>query len=244
MKQLVEEVKMAMVDFPRHIFNHYHTKEVFRSTKEGLIEGQILKIQDFSENYTCLVPDEIQSLHWTQTQATLYPVVVFRKVGDIVIEEQLVFISDDINHDCAFVEFVNNQIHQYYQMKSVFVNHDIEFNDGCSAQYKSIRAFWLFSQRNIKTDRVYFESSHGKGPSDGVGGVTKAICSIAVSAQKELIRNAKEMYEFLHLKHTVEDKPHEEGHISCRKYFFIEKKVMEEYRLSLGELPFKTLKGT
>ena len=122
MKQLVEEVKMAMVDFPRHIFNHYHTKEVFRSTKEGLIEGQILKIQDFSENYTCLVPDEIQSLHWTQTQATLYPVVVFRKVGDIVIEEQLVFISDDINHDCAFVEFVNNQIHQYYQMKSVFVN--------------------------------------------------------------------------------------------------------------------------
>ena len=112
MKQLVE-VKMAMVDFPRHRFNHYHTKEVFHSTKEGLIEGQILKIQDFSENYT-LVPDEIQSLHWTQTQT------------------------------------------------------------------QTIR---LFAQRNMKTDHVYFEISHSKGPSDGVGGVTKKICSIAVSAQ-------------------------------------------------------------
>ena len=79
----------------------------------------------------------------------------------------------------------------------------MSINDGCSAQYKSIRAFWLFVQRNMKTDHVYFESNHGKGTSDGVGGVTKAICSIAVSAQKELIRNAKEMYEFLHLNHTL-----------------------------------------
>ena len=37
-------------------------------------------VQDLSENYTCLVPDEVQSLHWSQTQVTLFPVATFWKV--------------------------------------------------------------------------------------------------------------------------------------------------------------------
>jgi hypothetical protein len=203
-----------------------------------------LKVQDFSENYTCLVPDEVQSLHWSQTQATLYPVVIYRNVSEQVIEEQLVYISDDLNHDCSFVEFVNNLVHKYYVEKGVVINHDIEFNDGCSSQYKSIRAFWLFAKRNIKTDRIYFERSHGKGPSDGVGRVTKAVCAAAVSGSKILIRDAQEMFRYLEDNHTIEDRPYEEGHISCRKYFFISKEEISQYRSSLGVMPFSTLKGT
>ena len=33
----------------------------------------VVKIQDFSENYTCLLPEEIMSVHWTQEQAIVYP---------------------------------------------------------------------------------------------------------------------------------------------------------------------------
>ncbi len=60
---------------------------------EELQEGQMIKVQDFSGNYTCLVPDEVQSLHWTQTQATWFPVVTFRRADSgKLLEDHLVFI--------------------------------------------------------------------------------------------------------------------------------------------------------
>ena len=68
---------------------------------------------------------------------------------------------------------------------------DIEFNDGCAAQFESIKSFGLFSKRSIHTDTVYFESSHGKGPSDGVGGVIKSLVATAVCSQKVISRDAK-----------------------------------------------------
>ena len=214
MIELVEMLKTAMYGFPRHRFNNYHTKEIFDKCKQNLCNGQILKVQDFSKNYTCLVRDEVRSLHRSQTQATLYPVVIYRKESSNIIEERLVYISDDLHHNSSFVEFVNDALHKYYQDKGIVIDHDIEFNDGCSAQYKSIQAFWLFTKQAIKTDRVFFESIHGKAPSDGVGGVTKVMCAAAISGNKVLIRNAKEMYTYLHPNHTTADRPFQRGHIS------------------------------
>ena len=51
-------------------------------------DKKIIKIQDFSGNYTCLLPEEIMSIHWTQEQATVYPVVVLRKVDGILREDK------------------------------------------------------------------------------------------------------------------------------------------------------------
>ena len=66
-----------------------------------------MKIQDFPENYTCLLPQEIQRLHWTQNQCTVYPLVALCKVNDKIKEDHFVVINDDIKHD---VKFVNLQI--------------------------------------------------------------------------------------------------------------------------------------
>ena len=137
----------------------------------------------------------------------------------------------------AHLLFLNDALHKYYQDKGIVIDHDIEFNYGCSAQYKSIGAFWLFAKRAIKTDCVFFESSHGKGPSDGAGGVTKTMCAAVVSGNKVLIQNAKEMYTYLHLNHSTADRPFQKGHISCRKYFCISKEEINQYRSSLGKLP-------
>ena len=43
---------------------------------------------------------------------------------------------------------------------------------------------------------VYFETSHGKSKSDGLGGVVKGYASREVASKNVLIRNAKELYEF------------------------------------------------
>ena len=62
----------------------------------------------FSENYTCLLTEEIQSIHWTQEIVTIYPVVVMRKIGENIQEDHLVFISDDKKKDVPFVEQCND----------------------------------------------------------------------------------------------------------------------------------------
>ena len=54
-----------------------------------------MKIHDFSENYTCLLPEEIQSIHWTQETVTICPVVVMSKIGENIQEDHFVFISDN-----------------------------------------------------------------------------------------------------------------------------------------------------
>ena len=66
--------------------------------------------QDFSENYTYLLPEETISIHWTQEQATVYPVVVLRKVDGILHEDHFTFISNDLTHDVPFVELYNAMI--------------------------------------------------------------------------------------------------------------------------------------
>ena len=70
------------------------------------------------------------------------------------------------------------------------------------------------------------------------------MCEAAVSGNKVLIGDAKEMYTYLHLNNTIANCPFQKGHISCRKYFYISKVEINQYRSSLGKLPYKTLKGT
>ena len=73
---------------------------------------------------------------------------------------------------------------------------DIEFNDGCASQFKCIQAIHCFVWRNMWCIRVYFETSHGKNKSDGLGGVVKGYTSREVASRNVLVRNAKEFYEF------------------------------------------------
>ena len=94
--QLMELLEARLRDFPRHRFNISHTKSVWDQVEENLNENYIVKIQDFSENYTCLLPEEIQmkGIHWTQNQCTVYPVVLLRKVDDQIKEDHFVIISE------------------------------------------------------------------------------------------------------------------------------------------------------
>ena len=116
------------------------------------------------------------SIHWTQEQATVYPVVVLRKVDGILREDHFTFISNDPTHDVPFVELCNAMIHTYYDERDIKIEIDIEFNDGCASQYKQYKcvlAIQSFARRNVSFIWVYFETSHGKSKSDGLGVLLK-----------------------------------------------------------------------
>ena len=81
------------------------------------------------------------SIHWTQEQATVYPVVVLRKVDDILHEDHFTFISNDLTHDVPFVELCNSMIHTYYDERDINIEMDIEFNDGCASSINACKQF-------------------------------------------------------------------------------------------------------
>ena len=138
-------------------------------------------------------------------------------------------------------------MNEYYKQQRVQINLDIDFNDGCATQFKSIKSDWLFANRKVQTERIYFESSHGKGPSNGLGGMVKSVTTSAVCAEKLIIRNGKELHTFLEERCTLENDPEILRSKHCimkRKFFLIEMDKINSFRKNLGKLPFKTYKGT
>ena len=242
--ELVHLLKTKLMDFPRHRFNVQHTSEVYDELVSNLDDQTILKVHDFSENYTCLLPDEIQSLHWTQDTATVYPVVVLRKVNEDVREDHITFITDDKKHDVPFVELCNSQLHEHYKREGLSITHDVEYNDGCASQFKCIRAFAALARRDIKTTRIFCETSHGKSKSDGLGGVVKCYASRCVCSEKRIIRNAKELHEFFEERLVVKNALESPKPMLNRLFFYISSEEVEEYRSSFPDKGFKYIPGT
>ena len=64
--QLVELLKNQLKKFALHQFNVQQTTKTYDNILTNLDQYSTLKIHDFSENYTCLLPEEVQSIYWTQ----------------------------------------------------------------------------------------------------------------------------------------------------------------------------------
>ena len=98
------------------------------------------------------------SIHWTQEQATMFPIAIIRGYHQgIIKEEYFTFISVDLKHDVPFVELCNSIIHGNDFPKDIKLDHEIEFNDGCSSKFKFITAISVFAQRSVKSTKIYFK---------------------------------------------------------------------------------------
>ena len=200
--ELLDLLKNKLERFPRSRFNVQQIAKTYKKIVANLNEHNIPKIDDFSENYTCLWPEEIESLHWAQ--ATVYPIVVLKEAGD-VREGHLKLISDNRKHDVPFVELCNEILHRHHREKGLLITHDVEYKDGCASQFKCIRAFSSLARHSIKTTRIFCETSHGKSKSDGLAGFVKSYATRAVCGKQNYIPNANELFDFLNGILDVED---------------------------------------
>lgn len=136
---------------------------------------------DFAENYSCTSQDEVQSVHWSNTQATIHPIMAFINSSDvegqITHKESHIFISDDNRHDAdAVTKFVSTS---YEELKTKHnILHVEEFSDCCAAQYRCSKSICDLSHRASdmglsSVNHHYFESCHGKNSSDGLGAIVK-----------------------------------------------------------------------
>ena len=153
-------------------------------------------------NYSFLVQDEIQGYHWKETECSLHPVVVYICSSDNLVESSLCILSEDLNHDVAFVYKVVKETVDFIKKElnpSVKTIHD--FSDGCAAQYKNCKHFVNLCHHltDFSIDCMWnFLTSHGKSPCDVIGGTMKRLTARAslqcpISSQ---ILSGKTMFEF------------------------------------------------
>lgn len=105
---------------------------------------------------------------------------VIQGTDGVIIEEHIVFFSNNIEHDAAFVEICYRIIHQGCSNTGKITKKNYEINNGCTQQFQSYKGFFSLREGPLKPDQVFFESLHGKSLSYGVGGHLKSalVCAL------------------------------------------------------------------
>ena len=89
----------------------------------------------------------------------------------------LCFISGDNNDNINFVYKIQTILVDYLKKNLPIVDKIFYFSDGCAEQYKNCKNCFNFfhHQQDFSMDAecVFFLTSHGKSPCDGVGGFVK-----------------------------------------------------------------------
>lgn len=181
---------------------HHHAKReqsfAYEEAKRKALAtpNNVLCQIDFSENYTCVSQDEIQSAHWNQTQISLFTACVWStsaSSGPI----SFVVASDnrDHNKESATV-YLYYVIQAYKNMSSEPIQYLRIFSDGPASQFKNrymaamlqhLRQHWDLEEMRWS----FSATSHGKGPVDGIGGMVKRVAWQQVRTRKASVTNAE-----------------------------------------------------
>ena len=236
-------VQEKLSSFAYHRFMASHMHQQYRNAVNNIKNSEIIVINDFAENYSMILPNEIQSCYWVNVQSTIYVSVVTRHgqhsspEEPVLVDEHYIFLSNDLDHDAHFAEHCKNLLIRDLARRGHKLKRVLEFCDGAASQFKSSTAFAYLASGEIPTIRYFWETSHGKHKADGAGGVVKNAAKMAVVRKNALIRSALELYRFCdeHLK--IEN---EERRTVVREFYYIQKGDVK--RNVIGS--WKTVKGT
>ncbi len=142
---------------------------------------------DFSENYTCVSQDEIQSAHWKQSQVSLFTAALWHSG----ILHPIVIASDNLNHSkdtiVAYIDYLLDNIPSTTKTVSIW-------SDGPSSLFKN--RFIVADMKSLEDKHKtkitwnFFATLHGKGPVDGIGGAVKHQVWTAVKTRKHIVTDA------------------------------------------------------
>ena len=240
-KVLVDHLTSLLDGFSYHLFTAHWQKVQWNTLIDSLPQDHATLEMDFSENYTTLMQEEAQSLHWGKTQCAIHSCVIWRpsiptdQTSDSHVKEHWMLISDDLNHDFHFVQHSVSKIIMP-ELKKMGCNISVlhQKTDGCGQQYKSKNCFGDISRSDsdlgVKLVANFSASGHGKGEVDQAAGFLKTEARRAVIADVEqVIGNAHDLFQFA--KAHLEQKPiGAEAKLHKRRYFFIEKTDIDRNR--------------
>ena len=130
------EVLQLLAEKLDHLSAHSYIAKAqaayLRHRKETLKTNECLILADFAENYHFIVQDEVQSCHWSKESCTLHPVVIYALCNNTLQSFSYCFISDDLEHDTAFVYYLQSVLSENIKVSFPHLNHIECFSDGCA----------------------------------------------------------------------------------------------------------------
>lgn len=190
----------------QHDFIAKQQAEYFQTVKNNLEIGEVLVVADFSENYSFLLQNSVQGVYWNNRQATIHPFACYYRSIDVneskVVPLSLVIISDNLTHNTTAVYSFQEELTSFLKIKIPSISKIIYFSDGAVAQYKNrynlVNLLHHEEDFKIQAEWHFFATSHGKGPSDGLGGTIKRLVSRANLQQEtdKQIQTPKELCEW------------------------------------------------
>ena len=179
--EFIENFSEQVHKLKKHSFTAKAQASFLKNQKATLGNDEIIILLDFTENYSYVLQDEVQSFHWNNNQCTLHPVVVYYKSPDTenLCSKSICVVSDDKEHDVAFVYEVQVFIASFVKAILPSVCKITYYSDGSASQYKNYKNFVNLclhkSDFNFKARWMFFATSHGKSPCDGIGGTVKRL---------------------------------------------------------------------
>jgi hypothetical protein len=206
--------------------------------KENVPANEVIIQMDFAENYCCKTMGEIQSAYWNQTPVTIHPVVVYFVDGEGKLQHKsIAIISDELSHStttvCAFSDALIPKV-----LSAVPNITQIHYwTDSPSSQYRNKTMFTIIAEHaklyGLKARWNYFESGHGKGPCDGLGGTIKRMADEAIKRGVAVIQDPREFYEWAICSNMKEV-----------SFLFVAKENCKSKADELNMFKLKPLKGT
>lgn len=208
-------------------------------------EREFVAICDFSENYTFVLQDEVQSHHWNAQQATIHPFAIYFKENGMLNHLSFVVISEDLRHDSISVNlFISKMINFIRQEKHLNLNKIYFMSDGAASQYKNRKNFSSLCQfkknYDIDVEWHFFATSHGKGPCDALGGTIKRMATRASLAKEREhpIKNAKELFDWAQKRKEEQLTQIFFSYATTTEYEHIKEQLNEQYSKAI------TIQGT
>ena len=163
-----------------HRFIHDMQSKYFYQVKNNLSPGQVLAGGDFSENYSFVIQDAAQGVHWSNTACTLHPWICYYREDNSIKTFSVLFVSDCLVHNTVAVYTFQKILVKLLQEKLNLLDTHY-FSDECSQQYKNKKNFLNLaphvSDFGVEGTWSFSATSHGKGPWDGLAGSVKRSCS-------------------------------------------------------------------
>ena len=118
----------------RHSYTAKAQHKYMTSLKLSMKPNTEIIVQgDFAENFSYIVQDEVQSFHWDNRQATLHPLVAYRRLVDETLEHRNVCIISDIAEHNTYTVYAFLQVLiDYLKVEFPEVQKVYYFTDGCA----------------------------------------------------------------------------------------------------------------
>jgi hypothetical protein len=155
---------------------------------------------DFSENYSFIIQDAAQGLHWNNQQATIHPFVSCFKNSKKELENPcFVIISECLYHDTVVVYTFQKHLIAFLKENVPNISKIDYFSEDSSAQYKNKYNFFNLCHHStdfgINAELQFFATAHGKGPCYGVGSTIKRLAARS-SLQHHQILTPAQLYSW------------------------------------------------